>query len=439
MKMPRSSVAVPRGRLTRSVTPSAVPTVIIGARRTHSSRNALLGFSKPMRSAQDRSARTKSASANLSGTRCVASGMVTSAAPKPVTPKISAPMNALPASSAISCTDYQIAWRAAVHRAQARHVARERQAEARLEPLGAPAQRGPLDARRRPLQREHQEVRVVERRQRQHGAAESALQALQRPVELRVVVHEVDHHHARLREREESAVVELGAGELRHVLLVLEGIDDQRVAAFRRERRGAVADLDRQAAVVRRQPEVRARGRDDARVELDHAQPRGAQPTMKELGQRPAAQADHERPPRLRMKEEKSHHAARVVEREGVGLGDAHRALDRFAADVQHPHAALVADGDRHPVFFHTWNPRSIQIAGEKNALPACFGGSISCAMALYMVKYDLKRPLQNYPKLYPAIKACGMAWHAMASMWFVMSSEMSAYKIADRVRLSIN
>src|SRR5216684_4501105 len=82
---------------------------------------------------------------------------------------------------------------------------------------------------------------------------------------------------------------------------------------------------------------------------------------------------------------------------------------------------------------------RSIQIAGENNALPACFGASISCSMALYMVKYDLKRPLQNYPRLYPAIKACGMAWHAMANMWFVMSSEMSAYKIADRVRLSIN
>src|SRR5216684_1206643 len=217
MKIPRSSVAVSRGRLTSSVTPSAVPTRIMGTSRTHSSRSAFLGFSKPMRSAQARSARTNSASANLSGTRCVASGMVTSAAPKPVMPKISAPMNAIPASSATSCTDYQIAWRAAVHRAQARHIPRERQAEARLEPL------------------------------REHGAAESALQALQRLVEFRVVVHEVDHHHARLREREESAVVELGAGELRHVLLVLESVDDQR-------------------------------------VELDHAQPRGAQPTVKELG-----------------------------------------------------------------------------------------------------------------------------------------------------------
>jgi len=147
-------------------------------------------------------------------------------------------------------------------------------------------------------------------------------------------------------EREESAVVELGAGELRHVLLVLKGVDDQRVAAFRRERRGAVADLDCQARVVRRQPEVRARRRDDARVELDHAQPRGAQPTVKELGQRPAAQADHERLPGLRVKQEKPHHAARVVEREGVGLGNAHRALDRLAADVQRSHAARVADRD---------------------------------------------------------------------------------------------
>jgi hypothetical protein len=139
------------------------------------------------------------------------------------------------------------------------------------------------------------------------------------------------------------------------------------------------------------------------------------------------------------VKEEKSHHAARVVEREGVGLGDAHRALDRFAADVQHPHAALVADGDHRPVFFQRGTPRSIQIAGEKNALPARLGGPISCAMALYMVKYDLKKPLQSYPRLYPSIKACGMAWHAMNNMWFVISSGMSAYKIADRVRLSIN
>ena len=55
------------------------------------------------------------------------------------------------------------------------------------------------------------------------------------------------------------------------------------------------------------------------------------------------------------------------------------------------------------------------------------------------MVKYDLKKPVRNYPRLYPSIKGCETAWHAMANMWFVISSEMSAYKIADRIRLSIN
>jgi hypothetical protein len=85
-----------RGRLTSTVTPSAVPATIIGMRRVHSARTAFFGFSRPMLSAAARSASTKSASANLSGTRCVASGIVTSAAPNPVTPKISAPRNAIP-------------------------------------------------------------------------------------------------------------------------------------------------------------------------------------------------------------------------------------------------------------------------------------------------------------------------------------------------------
>jgi len=62
---------------------NAVPTRIIGTSRNHSSRAAFPGFSKPTRIALDKSARTNSASANLRGTRCVARGMVTSAAPKP--------------------------------------------------------------------------------------------------------------------------------------------------------------------------------------------------------------------------------------------------------------------------------------------------------------------------------------------------------------------
>ena len=91
-----------RGRLTSNVTPSAVPTRIIGTRRVHSARTALFGFSSPTLSAAARSASTKSASANCSDTRCVASGMVTSAAPKPVMPKMSAPAKAMAASAAVS-------------------------------------------------------------------------------------------------------------------------------------------------------------------------------------------------------------------------------------------------------------------------------------------------------------------------------------------------
>src|SRR5205085_4106147 len=67
---------------------------------------------------------------------------------------------------------------------------------------------------------------------------------------------------------------------------------------------------------------------------------------VEELRQRRAAQADHERLARLRVHEQERHHAARVVERERMRIVDAHRALDRLAADVQGPHAARVAHGD---------------------------------------------------------------------------------------------
>ncbi len=119
---------------------------------------------------------------------------------------------------------------------------------------------------------------------------------------------------------------------------------------------------------------------------------------------------------------------------------------------VRTPRASLTAMADprrepltplnaarRAPDFLYVVGELLHGLAGEKNALPPCFGASISCSMALYMVKYDLKRPLQNYPRLYASIKACGMAWHAMNNMWFVISSDMSAYKIADRVRLSVD
>src|ERR1700730_7986036 len=91
-----------RGRFTSSVTPSAVPTRIIGTSRFHSARTAFLGFSRPTLRAQARSARANSASVSLSGMNWVASGIVISAEPNPVKPNISAPANAMTASAVTS-------------------------------------------------------------------------------------------------------------------------------------------------------------------------------------------------------------------------------------------------------------------------------------------------------------------------------------------------
>src|SRR5438105_3421220 len=163
-KAPSSAMPAARGRLTSSVTPSAVPTRIIGTRRRHSSRAALRGFSRPTLNAVERSTSAKSGSANCNGTKCVASGIVTSAEPKPVTPTTSAPMKASPASSPASgAMNDDCLWRAAVHGAQLRYVAGERQLIARFELLGARAKAGPGNARRRAAESEREDVRVVER------------------------------------------------------------------------------------------------------------------------------------------------------------------------------------------------------------------------------------------------------------------------------------
>src|SRR5690348_16465151 len=71
--------------------------------------------------------------------------------------------------------------------------------------------------------------------------------------------------------------------------------------------------------------------------------------TVEKLGKRGATQSEHQRVARLRMHEQERHHAARVVERERMRIVDAHRALDRLAADVQRPHATRIAHGDGGP------------------------------------------------------------------------------------------
>lgn len=51
----------------------------------------------------------------------------------------------------------------------------------------------------------------------------------------------------------------------------------------------------------------------------------------------------------------------------------------------------------------------------------------------IYSINYDLKRPGQNYDKLYEAIKSCGDWWHFLGSTWLVDTS-LSAQGIWDRL-----
>ena len=51
----------------------------------------------------------------------------------------------------------------------------------------------------------------------------------------------------------------------------------------------------------------------------------------------------------------------------------------------------------------------------------------------IYAVNYDLKKPGQNYEKLYEAIKSCGGWWHYLGSTWLV-DTTLSAQGVWDRL-----
>ena len=80
--------------------PIVVPTTISGRMRFHSVATALLGSASPMRQALVQSSKENIASANGRSTRCVASGIVRSAEPKPLIPKMNEPPKAISASAA---------------------------------------------------------------------------------------------------------------------------------------------------------------------------------------------------------------------------------------------------------------------------------------------------------------------------------------------------
>ena len=47
--------------------------------------------------------------------------------------------------------------------------------------------------------------------------------------------------------------------------------------------------------------------------------------------------------------------------------------------------------------------------------------------MAVYMVGYDLNKPVQNYEELIDAIKAYGIWWHHLDSTWIIQTDHTAA------------
>ena len=58
--------------------------------------------------------------------------------------------------------------------------------------------------------------------------------------------------------------------------------------------------------------------------------------------------------------------------------------------------------------------------------------------MAKFLITYDLKRPGQNYPKLYESIKQLGPWIHGMQNTWFVETGRTSA-AIRDILRQHVD
>jgi hypothetical protein len=56
----------------------------------------------------------------------------------------------------------------------------------------------------------------------------------------------------------------------------------------------------------------------------------------------------------------------------------------------------------------------------------------------IYAINYDLKRPGQNYEKLYEAIKSCGAWWHYLGSTWLVDTS-LDAKAIWERLAAHVD
>lgn len=58
--------------------------------------------------------------------------------------------------------------------------------------------------------------------------------------------------------------------------------------------------------------------------------------------------------------------------------------------------------------------------------------------MHVLLITYDLKRPVQNYDRLFAAIKALGAWWHYLDSAWLVATT-LSVEQASNRIRSEVD
>lgn len=54
--------------------------------------------------------------------------------------------------------------------------------------------------------------------------------------------------------------------------------------------------------------------------------------------------------------------------------------------------------------------------------------------MAVQLITYDLRKPGQDYTRLFAAIEALGTWWHCLESVWLVRTS-MTSTQVRDALR----
>ena len=128
-------------------------------------------------------------------------------------------------------------------------------------------------------------------------------------------------------------------------------VDQHDVVALRGaldERRAVVAD-DAKARVVGRHEEAVAQ-RDHMRIDLDRGDVGPRQMLVAVLGERAAAEPDHQDARGLGLDQREAHHRSRVVELEHDRVAAAHSALDRRHVEIQRGRALVLIDEGAHGV-----------------------------------------------------------------------------------------